>query len=641
MNPIQPNSSWFDLDEQIIDQFDLPLEAYERQCAAGKHPDRQPVLDLCGADVRLREFMSAELDYLDRFYARQAEELRYDRNSLEQFSEEVPRQIGDYKVLQVVGRGGFGVVICAEHIETTRRVALKIPHPGWLVMGSFEALVHEAELLKTLEHPNIVRALDAGWMDEYWVLITDWIDGRSLEDLQSSGDIDQDRSIAIVIDLLGAIEYAHQKGVVHRDLKARNVMVDQAGVVKLLDFGMAKVFDQADIGYALEMRGRTDHLPPEASKFDDDDPRSDVFSAGVLLKQLCMIGKRLDAESLLHAICWKATRRQQADRFATATDLREALLDLQAGSPRPDLMQQLTDFQQSDFQPSSADRSQADVAGTDATSTSRIWQRAVLTLVAACLVTLLGIAAYALVMATAPQVAEQGSVVRGAPVRIQIATEPAGATVTWVPFDVQFQPVVSASRVLGESPLEATVDVGNCWLIATLPNGTFAEVQREIPGIRPADSPAVPFAVPLIQIVETDLQGMVEFDQFWIDQKMVTTGQFNEIMTRHGHSDLLRDTQGELDRPVLGILPAEAALYAGYVGKRLPTQDELTQAYQAKRIDVLGYTEFTSTMMEPMQKGVFMMLVCQDWKPAMNSTAIEKGFRCVKAKSPMTAISNR
>ncbi|MGI9516550.1 MAG: protein kinase domain-containing protein [Pirellulaceae bacterium] len=214
-------------------------------------------------------------------------------NSDEQIPDDLPDQIGDYKILRLIGRGGMGNVYLAQHTRLGRRVALKViaghraADPK--MQGRFET---EMQAVGQLSHHNIVAALDAREVDGLAVLITEWIDGLDLgEVIRRTGPLsvaDACRVTEAVVDALAAI---HEAGLVHRDIKPSNIMLDRQGNVKLLDLGLARFQDESATRRELTATGQTigtaDYLAPEQINATSDvDGRTDVYALGCTLFKL-------------------------------------------------------------------------------------------------------------------------------------------------------------------------------------------------------------------------------------------------------------------------------------------------------------------------------------------------------------------
>jgi serine/threonine protein kinase len=213
------------------------------------------------------------------------------------------RQIGPYQVLFLLGAGGMGEVYRASDTRLKRDVALKIlPEAFARDPGRMARFRREAELLASLNHPNIAQIYGV----EERALVMELVEGESLESLIKLGPMAFDEAWKIALQMADAMEYAHGRGVVHRDLKPANVKVTPEGVVKLLDFGLAKAFtDQREASPSGDetetapggtepgmILGSAAYMAPEQARGKRVDKRADIWSWGVVLYEL-LTGERL------------------------------------------------------------------------------------------------------------------------------------------------------------------------------------------------------------------------------------------------------------------------------------------------------------------------------------------------------------
>ena len=209
-------------------------------------------------------------------------------------SGDAPRAIGPYRLLREIGRGGMGSVWLAERSDglLKRPVALKLPHPGLATRSFAERLARERDILASLAHPNIARLYDAGITpDGQPYIALEYVAGRSLIEHCDEARLSLRARIALFLQVLAAVQYAHAHLVIHRDLKPSNVLVDEHGQVRLLDFGIAKLLVDGraeateltlDGGQALT----PDYASPEQIAGAAISTASDVYSLGVLLYEL-------------------------------------------------------------------------------------------------------------------------------------------------------------------------------------------------------------------------------------------------------------------------------------------------------------------------------------------------------------------
>ncbi|MFO0932765.1 MAG: serine/threonine-protein kinase [Planctomycetota bacterium] len=197
-----------------------------------------------------------------------------------------PGQIHGYRLLEVLGRGAMGTVYRALHLGLNREVAVKILRPD--LAGDrtqVERLKAEAAMLASLDHPNIVRALDAGESNGFPYVVMELVEGETLRDrLRREGRLPEDEALRITRGLADALERARRMGVVHRDVKPGNILMSRSGQPKLMDLGLAK----GPIDLGLTQHGATVGTPQYISPEQALDPRkadtrSDIYSLGATL----------------------------------------------------------------------------------------------------------------------------------------------------------------------------------------------------------------------------------------------------------------------------------------------------------------------------------------------------------------------
>src|SRR6266571_6066734 len=199
------------------------------------------------------------------------------------------RYIGKYRVKGELGRGGMGAVYLAEQPGLGREVAIKelIQSADPVALRRF---LHEAQVMARTSHPNLVQVHDMELMGNVNYLVLEFVRGRSLRDWTNEKPTPPPQVFAIMHGVLQALDYAHRRAIVHRDMKPENVLISDEGNVKVADFGIARLMDDTEVGGTATKTGTTvgtpQYMSPEQVSSSKVDGRSDLYSAGIVFYEL-------------------------------------------------------------------------------------------------------------------------------------------------------------------------------------------------------------------------------------------------------------------------------------------------------------------------------------------------------------------
>jgi hypothetical protein len=271
------------------------------------------------------------------------------------------RKLGKFELLDQVGFGAFGTVFKAHDPELDRIVAIKVPRSGNLATSEdLHRFLREARSVARLRHPSIVPVYEVGQADSLPYLVSEFVQGMTLADLMTARRMAPQRIATLLAEVADALQYAHDQGVIHRDVKPSNILIDKDNHPHLMDFGLAKRA-AGDVSMTLEgqILGTPAYMSPEQASGEGHhvDGRSDIYSLGVILYQL-LTGElpfKGNPRALLHqvqheeppsprrlakdipadleTICLKSMARERERRYATAKEFAEDLRRFVNGEP--------------------------------------------------------------------------------------------------------------------------------------------------------------------------------------------------------------------------------------------------------------------------------------------------------------------
>lgn len=278
-----------------------------------------------------------------------------------------------YRLLERLGAGGMGAVYLCEHMMMGRKVALKVlPTAQAEDPASLERFRREARAVARLDHPNIVRAHDIDRDDKLHFIVLEFVDGCNLHDfVRRNGVLSPDRAAHYIRQAATGLQHAHEAGLVHRDIKPGNLLLDRQGVIKILDMGLARFFHEDSAAFIKEYEvgyiiGTGDYIAPEQIVDSRVDIRADIYSLGGTLYYL-LTGKspfqdgtnsqkimwhqvrhpkslkliRPDVPDELVRILQKMMAKEPGRRYQTPAEVAEAFVPLTQTPIVPPTLQEL------------------------------------------------------------------------------------------------------------------------------------------------------------------------------------------------------------------------------------------------------------------------------------------------------------
>jgi len=289
--------------------------------------------------------------------------------------EPASEHIAHFKILKLLGEGGMGEVYLAEDTKLGRPVALKFLHNDLTVNDErVRRFAQEARAASALNHPNILTIYEIGETEERRFIATEFVNGTTLRQRLAAGPLTAAESLNLAEQVASALNAAHAAGIIHRDIKPENIMLRDDGIVKVLDFGLAKLSNETDAGpedatrqlvktSAGVVMGTAAYMSPEQARAQDIDARSDIFSLGAVIYEMVSGRRAFDGETAsdliaailkteppplsslvpevpaeLSRILTKALKKDREERYQA---IKEMLVDLRALKRDLEFQQQL------------------------------------------------------------------------------------------------------------------------------------------------------------------------------------------------------------------------------------------------------------------------------------------------------------
>jgi tRNA A-37 threonylcarbamoyl transferase component Bud32 len=261
------------------------------------------------------------------------------------------------EILELIGQGGMGAVYKARQPSLDRLVAVKVLPPEAGRDPAFaERFNREARALARLGHPNIVGVYEVGHADDLFFIIMEYVDGVNLRQLLRSGHLKPEQALRIIPQICDALQYAHEEGIVHRDVKPENILLDKKGRVKIADFGLAKLLGRDAENFTLtgsrQVMGTLYYMAPEQVERPlEVDHRADIYSLGVVFYEMLtgqlplgrfpLPSEKAGTDAHLDNIVLHAMEREPGRRYQHASEVKS---DVEAPARTPPAVpQEITD----------------------------------------------------------------------------------------------------------------------------------------------------------------------------------------------------------------------------------------------------------------------------------------------------------
>ncbi|MGB7208019.1 MAG: serine/threonine-protein kinase [Pyrinomonadaceae bacterium] len=320
----------------------------------------------CGDDEELRDELNSLLAFEDTFDSvidTPPDSLAAEIMSCRDEPDFTGADIGRYKVTSQIGRGGMSTVYLAEDKLLERKVAVKFLNKEFSEFPDrLDRFLSEAKSASSLNHPNIITVYEVGENDGTYFIVTEHIAGETLRKRLGDGRLDADSVVSIAVQIASALDAAHSAGIIHRDIKPDNIMIRPDGLVKILDFGIAKMAEHVGSSDTKQQArfdttpgtivGTTDYMSPEQVRGEGVTAQTDIFSFGIVLFEMLTgtlpftgssrsdvmasiltlapnLPDRTDIPGELISIVDRSLRKERRQRYQSAGEIHDELLKFQ------------------------------------------------------------------------------------------------------------------------------------------------------------------------------------------------------------------------------------------------------------------------------------------------------------------------